>query len=64
VVADARARQVDAGVDVAERWIPRVGGAGVPADLIAVMRRPPDQADDLVAVRPQARRQYRADQPG
>ena len=34
VVADARARQVHAGVDAAERRIARVGGARVPADLV------------------------------
>jgi hypothetical protein len=53
-----------AGVNVGQDRIARVGGARVPADLVGGARRPPDEADDLVAVRPQACRQRGTDQPG
>src|SRR6185312_11953650 len=66
-------------VDTRKRRVARVGRARVPADLtgrsvtgrtvarraLAIgPRRPPDEADDLVAVRPQASRQRGTDQAG
>ena len=74
VVAHSSAGQVHASVDAVEGRVTRVGGAGVPADFPGPadvgpvsadrVRRPPDQADDLVAICPQACRQRGTNQPG
>ena len=64
VVADPGAGQVNARGHAGQDRVARVGGARIPADLVGGARRPPDQADDLVAVRLQACRQRGADQPG
>jgi hypothetical protein len=66
VIAHARARQVHDGVDTGQGRVTRVRGARVPAHLFTgalavTARRPPDEADDLVAVRPQAGRQRGTD---
>ena len=64
VVADPGASQVNARGHAGQDRVARVGGVRIPADLVGGARRPPDQADDLVAVRLQACRQRGPDQPG